>query len=145
MQTTYSFLDSVIVITHPSLSIPITVTGEGAGSVTVTMRDDRTAMDVAADGAVMVSKMAGNTGSVSIVVQQTSLVHKKLLALFNQLVIAAPSLWAQATMTIKNITDGTGHLCTGIAFGKVPDKTYTKQGGSVTWTIMAADVQSLTV
>jgi len=145
MQSTYSFLDTIVIFSHPDLGLPITITGEGAGSISVAMTDNRTAMDTAADGSIMISKIAGNSGSVSINIQQTSLVHKKLLALFNQLVLAAPSSWAQAAMTIKNITDGTGHLCTGTTFQKIPDKSYQKEGQHVSWTLMAADVQSLTV
>jgi hypothetical protein len=144
MLTTYSFLDSVVIISHP-MNLPITVTGEGAGSISVSYQDPRTSHDVAADGAVMVSKQAGNTGAVSITVQQTSSIHKMLLKLFNQLIIAAPSMWAAGAITIKNITDGTGHLCTGFSFSKIPDKTYTKTGGQVSWTLMCADIQSLTV
>ncbi|MCE5304555.1 DUF3277 family protein [bacterium] len=144
-QSTYSFLDTIIVFAHPDLAIPITVTGEGAGSISVSMTDNRTSMDTAADGSIMISKIAGNSGSVSINVQQTSLVHKKLLALYNLLILAAPSSWATAAMTIKNITDGTGHLCTGVTFQKVPDKSYQKEGQHITWTLLCADVQSLTV
>jgi hypothetical protein len=144
-QSTYSFLDTVVIYAHPELAIPIIITGEGAGSITVSMADNRTSFDTAADGAIMISKIAGNSGSVSINVQQTSLVHKKLLALYNQLILAAPSSWATAAMTIKNITDGTGHLCTGVTFQKIPDKNYQKEGQHITWTIMCADVQSLTV
>ena len=146
MQTTYSFLDSAMIVSHPlSPAGPIIITGEGAGTVAVAMIDVRTAMDVAADGAVMVSKMAGNTGTVTIAVQQTSLAHKKLLALFNALIPADTVSWAQASITIRNISDGTGHICTGVSFQKIPDKQYTKQGGQVSWIIMAADIQSLTV
>ena len=143
-QTTYSFLDSVFVFSHPSHPVPISVVGEGAGSLTVAYDEVRTAMEVAADGAVMVSKQAGNTGTVQIQVLQTSTVHKELLRLFNQLVAASPGEWAQGSITMKNITDGTGHYCTGVAFQKIPDKAYAKQGGNITWTLMCADILSLT-
>jgi hypothetical protein len=144
-QTTYSFLDTVLILSHPILPVPIVVTGEGAGSITVSMQEARTAHDVAADGSVMVSKIAGNNGTVAIDVQQTSIAHKELLSLFNQLVIAPPDQWAQAALTIRNVTDGTGHLCTGISPAKIPDKAYGKSGAHVTWSLMAADIQSITV
>lgn len=143
-QTTYSFLDSVMIFSHPSYP-PITIIGEGVGSVTISHVDTRTAHDVAADGSVMVSKQAGNTGTVSVSVQQTSSVHKQLLQIFNQLILAPPSLWATAAVTVKNITDGTSHLCTGVSFSKIPDKNYTKAGGQVQWTLMCTDVQDITV
>ena len=146
MQSTYSFLDSVMVFAHPLLSTgAIVITGEGVGTINVSMNEARTAMDVAADGAVMVSKMAGNTGTLTISVQQTSLAHKKLLALFNLLIGADTFSWAQAMIIIRNVTDGTGHIATGVAFTKIGDKSYAKQGGQISWNIMAADIQSLTV
>lgn len=145
MQTTYSFLDSVLVFAHPLALEPIVITGKGIGQATVRMREDRTAMDVAADGAVMVSKMAGNTGTISIVVQQTSEAHKALLKLFNILVPADTTNWSVGVLTFRNVTDGTGHLCTGVAFVKVGDKDYQREGQRVTWELMAADIQSVTV
>jgi hypothetical protein len=126
------------------LPIPITIIGEGAGQITVSMSEVRTEHNVAADGSVMVSKLAGNNGQITIDVQQTSIAHKKLLAMFNILVQAAPSQWANAAMIIKNITDKTGQICTGISLQKVPDKTYAKAGANVSWTLMAADIESLT-
>ena len=51
-QTTYSFLDLVGSITHPSFGTFI-FNGEGTGSVTVTKSTDRTAHDIASDGSVM--------------------------------------------------------------------------------------------
>ncbi len=145
MITTYSFLDSVVVLSHINYPVPIVFTGEGSGSISVSHSDVRTAMEQAADGAVMVSKQVADLGTVTITVQQTSKIHKELLRLINQLVAEAPSSWAQAVLTIKNITDGTGHICTGVAFQKVPDKNYAKTGSNVTWTLMCANIANLTV
>jgi len=143
-QTTYSFLDSVIILAH-SLIVPaglITLSGEGIGKATVSMRDERTIMDTAADGSVMISKIAGNTGTVAIDLQQTSLGHKALLSLYNLVILADPTMWAQAALTMRNITDGTSHIATGVAFTKLPDKTYQKEGQHVTWQLMCADIQN---
>lgn len=143
--TTYSFIDSVIVVSHPSLNSPIIIVGEGAGSVTVAMAETRTVHDAAADGSIMVSKVAGNHGTVNIDVQQTSKVHKKLLNLFNSLVVGTTDKWAQATISVRNITDKTGHVCTGVSPQKVPDKAYAKNGAHITWVFMAADIENTTV
>ena len=143
-QTTYGFLDSVVILAH-SLIVPaglITLSGEGIGKATVSMRDERTAMDTAADGSVMISKIAGNTGTVAIDLQQTSLGHKALLSLYNLVILADPTMWAQAALTMRNITDGTSHIATGVAFTKLPDKTYQKDGQHVTWQLMCADIQN---
>lgn len=141
--TTYSFLDSVIILTHPTLQPePIVLTGEGVGSVSVSMTEERTAMETAADGSVMVSKIAGNLGSVSVNVQQTSNAHKALLTFFGKIIGADALSWAQAVMIVRNITDGTSHICTGVAPTKIPDKAYGKTGAHIDWKFMAADIQS---
>jgi len=143
-QTTYSFLDSVLILAHPAEATPFVFVGEGTGSITVSMSETRTIHDIAADGSVMVTKVAGNNGQISIDVQQTSNAHRSMLAFFNRLIQAPPDQWAQATLAVRNITDHSGHLCTGISPQKVPDKVYKKEGGHVTWVLLAADIQSST-
>jgi hypothetical protein len=142
-KSTYSFLDSVCVFAHPLAGAPIVITGEGAGRITIAMTSERTDMNVAADGTVMVSKMAGNTGTITIEVQQTSSAYKKILMLFNQVWNAETGAWATGTITIRNTSDGTGHICTGVAYVKMGEKTYERQGRMVSWTLMAADIQSI--
>jgi hypothetical protein len=141
--TTYSFLDSVVVLAHALLPIPITISGEGLGKAVVSMTTERTAHQVAADGSVMVSKIAGNNGNITIDLQQTSAAHKALLAFYNLVVTSPPNAWAQGVLTMRNVTDGSMHVATGISFQKVPDKTYEAEGQMVSWTLMAADIQSL--
>jgi hypothetical protein len=142
MQTIYSFLDLSGVISHPTGGT-FSFTGEGVGQVTVTMSSERSAIDVAADGSVMISKMAGNNGTLSIQAQQSSVLHKYLLTMYNKLIFAAPLEWAQAAALLRNVTDGTSHILTGVCFQKLPDKPYGKQGQMVTWTLLAGDIQSM--
>lgn len=141
--STYSFLDLAGVIAHPTYPggpFQFTGAGLGAGTITITMDTERTAHDVAADGTVMVSKMAGNNGKIQIECQQTSIVHKYLLAMYNWLVGESAGAWAQSAAVLRNVSDGTSHICSGVSFGKKPDKTYAAQGGRVTWTLWAADI-----
>lgn len=142
--TTYSFLDLSGAISHALFPGGVyQFTGEGVGSVTVKMLTERTAHDVAADGSIMVSKLAGNNGQIDIECQQTSLVHKYLLSLYNYLIAADANQWAMAAMALRNVSDGTSHTATGVSFGKVPDKPYRANGERVTWTLWAADIQNL--
>ena len=82
--TTYSFLDMTGSLSHPTIGDYV-FTGEGVGQITVAYATERTSHDVAADGSVMVSKVAGNNGTITIECQQTSAVHKWLLAWYNAL------------------------------------------------------------
>ena len=141
--TTYSFLDLAGAIAHELLGA-YTFTGEGVGQVTVSMTTDKSAHEVAADGSVMVSKVAGDNGNITIQCQQTSNVHKWLLAAYNSLMIADTDQWARMGATLRNTSDGTSHVIQGISFQKVPDKSYQAQGQMVSWVLMAADIQSVT-
>lgn len=137
--TTYSFLDLVGAITHPSIGTYI-FSGEGAGSVSVTKATERTAHDVAADGSVMVSKIAGNNGAITIECQQTSPLHKWLCAWFNALWILDTQEWAATSLLLRNASTGTSHACKGVSPQKEADVPYQAQGQRVTWTLMCAEV-----
>ena len=140
--TTYSFLDLSGALVHPSLGAYI-FTGQGVGQVTVTMDTERSAHSVAADGTIMVSKIAGHNGKIQIQCQQTSNVHKWLLAAENALYIADTDAWAEMSASLRNTSDGTSHIIVGISFGKVPDKVYQAEGQMVTWTLWAANIQNI--
>jgi hypothetical protein len=141
--TTYSFLDLSGAIAHPAVGSYV-FTGEGVGEVTVTMTTERSAHDIAADGSIMVSKLAGNNGQVAIHCQQTSDIYKWLLDWYNQLIFNETDQWAETAMTLRNTADGTSHRIRGISPMKKPDKTYQAQGQKVVWTLMAADIYSET-
>jgi hypothetical protein len=140
--TTYSFLDLSGALVHPDLGAYI-FTGQGTGQVTVTMDTERSAHSVAADGTIMVSKIAGHNGKIQIQCQQTSNVHKWLLAAENALYIADTDAWAEMSASLRNTSDGTSHIITGMSFGKVPDKVYQAEGQMVTWTLWAANIQNI--
>jgi hypothetical protein len=110
------------------------------------MSTDRTAHDTAADGSVMVTYVAGDSGGATIEVQQTSDLHLYLLSWFNLVKTAADNgavgPWAAGVLSLRNLEDGSVHTLTGVSPSKVPDKTYAAQGGRVTWSLMAARVIS---
>lgn len=140
--TVYSFLDLSGALAHPDLGAYI-FTGEGIGQIMITMSTDKSAHNVAADGTVMISKIAGHNGQIQLQCQQTSNVHKWLLAAYNALYISDTDAWAQIGATLRNTSDGSSHVATGMSFLKIGDKPYQAQGQLITWTFMAADIQSL--
>lgn len=142
--TTYSFADLAGSINHPTFG-PYLFDGTGVGSVTVAKATDRTAHDVAADGSVMVSKIAGNNGTVTIECQQTSAIHKWLSAWFNALWQLPTSEWASTSMTLRNTATGTRHIISGISPQKEPDTPYQSQGQRVSWTLMCAEITNLPI
>lgn len=142
----YSFKSVSGAFSHPDVGAFSFAGQVGMGQMTVENATERTAHDVAADGTVMVSYVAGDNGSAVIEIQQTSQLHAFLLGWYNTIKTNAdagdPTNWAAATLTIRNLLDGSGHVLTGISPSKNPPKPYGAQGQKVTWTLMAADVQS---
>ena len=138
---TYSFLDCIISLAFPTGAL--TLTGHGLGEATVSMTETRSVMEAAADGAIMVSKVAGNQGTLSLSVQQVSDAHKFLLAMYNALVIAPPSQWAQGAGVLRSLADQTSHTFFGMCFQKIGDKPYRKQGEMVTWVLLCADIEAV--
>ena len=118
--TTYSFTDLAGPISPPTLGFYL-FDGTGVGSVTISKANDRSAHDVAADGSVMVSKICGNNGSITIEMQQTSPLHKWLETWFNALVQLPTSEWASTNITLRNTATGTSHICSGVSPQKEPD------------------------
>lgn len=137
--TTYSFSDTVGSIQHPSVGVFI-FDGTGVGSVTVTKATDRTAHDIASDGSVMISKIPGNNGSITIECQQTSPIHKWLLKWFNALWLLDTQEWATTTILLRNNVTGISHAAKGVSPQKEADIPYQAQGQRVTWTLMCAEI-----
>jgi hypothetical protein len=146
---TYSFKDLVGVLTNTAFGVSLPLTGGnlGFGQMTIAMITGHTTQDVSADGTVMPSYVAGENGTVSLELQQTSILHHALLSLYNLCITAANnddvSGWASTIISFRTLLDGSTHVLTGVSFDKIPDKPYQAQGQKVTWTLHAANVVNL--
>jgi Protein of unknown function (DUF3277). len=138
--TTYSFEDVNIEVKHSGKGSYAT-NGEGVGTITVSLANDRTAHDIAADGSTMVSKLRTHNGTITISVQQTSSFNRWLTGLFNYLDGASAAVWADATITIRCPIMGEQISAVGVSPQKQPDTTYQAQGGQISWVMMAADIR----
>lgn len=142
--TTYSFIDTVGSISHPSIGAYI-LDGTGIGSLTISKATDRTAHDIAADGSVMISKVAGNNGTITIEIQQTTALHRWLMSAFSQVWGLETSEWAGFSIVVRNAATQTSHYCKGVSFQKEADTPYQSQGQRVTWTFMCAEITNMAV
>jgi hypothetical protein len=146
---TYSFKSLTGVLTNPVFGVTIPLTGGniGIGSITIRMTTPRTTHDVAADGTVMPSYVAGDNGEVDIQVQETSAIHGDLLALYNLCVQAADNEdvlgWAANAVSFTLLIDGSIHTLTGVSFDKIPDKPYEANGQKMTWKLLAANIVNM--
>jgi len=137
--TLYSFSDVSAVISHPAVG-QFVATGVGLGSISITMTTDRSTHDIAADGSVMVSKITGRNGTITLSAQQTSELHKWLLKLYNYLEKAPAREWIGISITLRAPSMQDSIRMTGVSFQKLPDRPYQAQGQQVSWVLMAADV-----
>lgn len=145
--STYSFKDVVGSFTHPLAGVQIFAGQIGMGQFIVKNTVERTTHDVAADGTVMISAISGSNGEMEIEVQQNSVIQAFLLDWFNIVAVLLDqgdvANWASASVSLRSTLDGSAHLLTGVSPSKNPDKTYTAQGGKVTWRLMAGEVVSI--
>jgi hypothetical protein len=139
--TTYSFTDNTVNIQHPSIG-QLSLQGEGLGSIAVSKATDRTAHDLAADGNVLISKIAGENGSIALSMQQNTYAESWLQNYFNY--IKDPntpaSEYALATIVIREKLTGMTTYCSGVAPQKEPDDSKQAQGQQRVWNLMAARI-----
>jgi hypothetical protein len=144
VNATYSFKDLSGVLRNPSLGSPIQLSGGFLGSDSISIRNltTRTELLTAADGTVMPSYVPGDSAEIIISVQQTSALHHALIALFNALKVAADngdvSGWANTSISLRTLADGSFHNLIGVGFDKIADKPYQAHGQNVTWTLRAS-------
>lgn len=144
---TYSFRDLSGVIAT-ALSGSLLINGQlGIGSISFSNTTEHGVLETAADGVIMPSFIAGDSGSMTIECQQTSLMHKFLLIAFNALKTASmngdQTNWASTSASFRSVTDGSTHQCIGIVFQKSADKNYKAAGGNVTWTLLICNLINL--
>jgi len=147
--TIYSFKDLTGAFSH-KLAGQIVFGGTtgriGLGQITIHMANDVTTHEIGVDGGIIPFVIPVYNGVVTIQCQQTSTLHKFLLNWYDYLkvqeYIENVENWANAAMILKNIVDGTSHSITGISPQVNPDKVYSAQGGNVTWSLMAGNIES---
>lgn len=142
--STYSFTDIAATISHPGYG-SYSIQGEGIGDMSITKLTDRSVHDVAADGSIMTSKIAGNNGNVTINAQQTSSLHNFLQGMFNYLWSASTDEWAKISLTVRAPKMQKTYYCTGGAFVKEPDEQFQSQGQKIPWVLLFNDIQRIPI
>jgi len=139
--TTYSFKDYNITIT--SAIGNFSLQGEGIGSMTTSMSTNKSSQSVGADGSVMTNFIAGDNGTVSFSVQQTSALNSWLTKLYNTLKAAPKGLWCTTSIDVSNLVQQEVEVIRGVSFEKLPDKPKQAEGQMITWNLMAQDIQQM--
>lgn len=138
----YSFKDTSTSFSHPNVGSKST-TGAGLGSIAISQATIKTVHEVSADGRVMISKVAGDNGTIVVTVQQTSDLHQWLLKSWYNYINGSSSStddWAAMVITINDNNSDLTITATGVSPEKVADIPYQAQGQMVTWNLMAAEI-----
>ncbi len=143
MTTAYSFLEVQAAIAGPGGTFNL---GNGSGAaeegITIEMTAEKDIMTIGADGTSMHSLSADNSGMITVRLLKTSPVNAQLQAMYDAQKLD-PSLWAQNVITISNTNSGDSVGCRSVAFKKLPNNVYAKEGGMNEWEFNAGAIDTL--
>lgn len=144
MASTYAFKNVVGSFTDPDVGT-FTFQGQiGLKHITVKNTVDRGVLDVAADGTVMISYIAGANGGADIEMQQNSSFHEFLTNWANTKFTNADNGNAEnfgaAAIRLQDLLSGQTKTLTGVFPVKIPDTPFGPAGASITWSVLAANV-----
>lgn len=139
MIKTYSFEDTTLNISHPSVG-SWSGYGTGLGTVTVSYSEDISSMQVAADLTVVISKHAYRHGTITISVNQASEFNSFLKKLVNYVKTANADEFALTSGILRNGTTGDTWTLSGVAPQKNPDTTYDSQSGFLQYVFNVASL-----
>jgi hypothetical protein len=138
----YSFNNTSTSFSHPNVGSKST-TGAGLGSIAVSQTTTKTVHEVSADGRVMISKVAGDNGTIIVTMQQTSDLHQWLLKNWYNYINGSGSStddWAAMAVTINDNNSNFTITATGVSPEKPADIPYQAQGQMVSWTLLCAEI-----
>ena len=143
MGMSYSFADVTGTLVGPGGVVDLgSGSAVGEEGIKISMSGDGSSMTVGVDGCGMHNLNADKSGTVTIDLLKTSPVNAKLQTMFN-LQSRSDSLWGKNIISITNTVSGDKTICSSCAFGKKPDVTYKKEGGTVTWTFNALFIDTI--
>jgi hypothetical protein len=93
---------------------------------------DKNIMTVGADGTVMHSLKADESGTLTVTLLRTSLTNSKLQNLYNYQTASSRN-HGQNTIMIRNAVSGDVITCTEAAFSKAISNPYATEGGKLAW------------
>lgn len=135
----YSFEDTVVTISHPSVGV-FSAYGTGIGDLSVSLSENVTTHEVAADQAVIVSKHVKRNGTVSFNISQVSEFNDWLKKFTAYIEEADASEFALATISISNKTTGDNYFCSGVSHQKIADNQLQSQAQNRSWVMMCAHI-----
>jgi hypothetical protein len=138
----YSFEDVLATIVGPSGTTPLGVSAAPAAEGITVSKEAKNTKTVGADGSVMFSMHANESGKVTVRLQKTSPVNAILSAMY-RLDSSTALNWGKNVIIITEIATGDVYTCTGCAFTQHPSNTYATEGNTLDWEFDAGVVDPL--
>src|SRR5208337_1881373 len=144
MSTTYSFLD--VVATFSDSNGDFVSLGYGAGTakegLTIEMLDDKTKMDIGADGTPMHTLRASNAGRIMVRLLKTSPTNNFLSVIYGSQRFN-PLLWGQNIISVRDILQGDTVSASAVAFSRQPVVTYAEDATMNEWQFLCGVIDEL--
>lgn len=141
--STYSFLNVAATITGPGGSFPLGAgSGDAQEGITVEMIDDKDQMVVGADGSLMHSLRASNTGRITVRLLKTSPQNALLSALYN-FQRASSAFWGQNVLVVSDVVRGDVMTGSQMAFTRQPAVVYSQDGNINEWSFQGNVIEFL--
>jgi hypothetical protein len=137
---TYSFAAVNCSIVGPGGAFSLSGEGNADEGITITRIDEKDILTVGADGTPCHTLVASKAGKVTVHLLKVSPTNAKLQALYDAQSQSA-ALWGKNTITLRNDA-GDIVACRSVAFSKVPDLGYGKEGANNAWEFNAGIVDS---
>ncbi len=141
---TYSFQNVSATLTGIAGTIPNMGYGSASADegITVSRAEDVNTMMAGADGEVMHSLHKAKHGTVTVRLLKTSPTNALLVALYN-IQTANSRLHGKNVIVITNSANAELHTCREVAFKKMPDFNFKKDGDIVEWQFDAGKIDSI--
>jgi hypothetical protein len=140
---TYSFIDVGASLSGPGGTVNLGFcAGVAEEGITVEPTEDRNTMTIGADGKVMHSLHAGNSGTVRVRLLKTSETNALLQEMFNTQQLSGRD-WGRNQITIRDFQRGDSVQCEDVAFARIPTVDYGKVAGMVEWVFHAGHISQL--
>ena len=129
--STYSFLDVMASISGPGGSFDLKG-GNAEEGITITRANAKNVMTAGADGSVMHSLRAEDSGTATVTVLKTSPLNSMLANLYNAQKNSSTT-WGKNTISLRDMVNGDDITLSGCAFQTPPDLNYATEGGTNAW------------
>ncbi len=136
----YSLADVKAVMYHQSVGQCV-LSGQGLGKISLSASGDLSSHTATADGYVVVNRLRSSHGMITLDVPQNSAADAYLRKWARYLKHADSWEFALTALNIVDAAGGFTIYCEGVTPQKIPDRVYDTAAGTVSWTLLAAEIR----